>query len=77
MTMTQCERVLRHLEDYGSITSAEAITEYGIYRLASRISDLKRSGIAIKREMVSGKNRYGEPTSFARYSIAKDVPPCG
>lgn len=67
--MTQCERVLRHLEDFGSITSAEAISEYGIYRLASRISDLKKQGVPIEKEMVSGKNRYGEPTSYARYSI--------
>lgn len=67
--MTQCERVLRHLEDFGSITSAEAISEYGVYRLASRISDLKKQGVPIEKEMVSGKNRYGEPTSYARYSI--------
>lgn len=67
--MTQCERVLRHMQDYGSITAVEAIKEYGIYRLASRISDLKKQGVAIKKEMVSGKNRYGEPTSFARYSL--------
>ena len=67
--MTQCERVLRHMRDYGSITSAEAITEYGIYRLASRISDLKKQGVPIEKEMVSGKNRYGEPTCFARYSL--------
>lgn len=31
--MTQCERILRHLRDYGSITQAEAMTEYGCYRL--------------------------------------------
>lgn len=67
--MTQCERVLRHLEDFGSITSAEAISEYGIFRLASRISDLKKRGVPIKKETVSGKNRYGEPTSYARYSL--------
>lgn len=67
--MTQCERVLRHMNDFGSITSAEAMTEYGIMRLASRISDLKKLGFPIKKEMVSGKNRYGEPTSYAQYSI--------
>lgn len=67
--MTQCERILRHLEDYGSITSAEAITEYSIYRLASRISDLKKQGVPIKKETVSRKNRYGERTSYARYSL--------
>lgn len=67
--MTQCERIQRHLEDYGSITSAEAMQEYGIMRLASRISDLKKLGVPIKKETVSGKNRYGERTSYARYFL--------
>lgn len=67
--MTQCERIQRHLEDYGSITSLEAMQEYGIMRLASRISDLKQMGVPIEKEMVSGKNRYGEPTSYARNSL--------
>lgn len=67
--MTQCERIIRHLEDYGSITSATAMEEYGIMRLASRISDLKKQGVSIKTEIVSGKNRYGERTSYARYYL--------
>lgn len=67
--MTQCERVLWHMKDFGSITSAEAMTEYGIMRLASRISDLKKLGFTIRKEMVSGKNRYGQLTSYAQYSI--------
>lgn len=70
--MNQCERILRHMTDYGSITSATAMQEYGIYRLASRISDLKKRGVPIKREMVSGKNRYGETTCFARYSLERE-----
>lgn len=69
--MTQTERIIRHLRDHGSISSLEAMQEYGVMRLASRISDLKKSGIPIRREMVSGKNRYGEATSYARYSIDK------
>lgn len=67
--MTQCERIIRHLEDYGSITSATAMEEYGIMRLASRISDLKKQGVSIKTETVSGKNRYGEQTSYAKFSL--------
>ena len=67
--LTQCERIRRHLEDFGSITSLEAMNEYGIMRLASRINDLKRIGIPITKEMVSSKNRYGEPTNYARYSL--------
>lgn len=69
--MTQCERILRHLQDYGSITQAEAVTEYGCYRLGARIWDLKAQGIPIRSERVTGKNRYDEPVSFSRYAIVK------
>lgn len=67
--MNQTERILRHLQTFGTITSLEAIQDYGILRLASRISDLRKEGLPIRREMVSGRNRYGEATSFARYSL--------
>lgn len=67
--MTQNERILRHLRDRGSITAIEAMQDYGVMRLASRVSDLKRSGHTIHREMIGGKNRYGEPTSYARYTL--------
>ena len=60
--LTQRDRIIRHMLDYGSITSLEAVQEYGIMRLASRISDLKREGYDISKDMESGKNRYGETT---------------
>lgn len=71
MKTTQCDRILRHMKDYGSITSLEAVNEYGIMRLASRINDLRAQGIAISSEVVSGKNRYGETTHYAVYRLAK------
>lgn len=67
--LTQCDRVLRHLEDFGSITSLEAMTEYGIMRLASRIADLKAQGYAIESERVTGKNRYEETTNYSVYRL--------
>ena len=67
--MKQCDRIVRHLEDYGSITSMEAMQDYGIMRLASRVSDLKKAGFPIRVETVWGKNRYGENTSYARYFL--------
>lgn len=70
--MNQCETILRHLLDYGSITSLEAMQEYGIMRLGARIFDLKARGVPIRSETVTGKNRYGELTCFARYSIIKE-----
>ena len=67
--MTQCEKILRHMEDYGSITSLEAMSEYGIMRLASRVSDLKHLGYPVRRVMETGKNRYGESIAYARYYL--------
>ena len=52
-----------------TITSLDAMQEYGIMRLASRISELKKGGLPIRREMVSCRNRYGETTCFARYAL--------
>lgn len=67
--MTQNERVLRHLSDFGSITSHVAMRDYGIMRLASRVADLKRQGYAIVSERETAENRYGEKVSYARYRL--------
>lgn len=72
MKISQCDRIMRHLKDYGSITSLEAMNEYGIMRLASRINDLRAQGIAIVSEVASGKNRYGEDTHFSVYRLAEE-----
>lgn len=72
MKITQCDMIIRHLRDYGSITSIEAITEYGILRLASRINDLKRKGHNIVSETAVGKNRYGEKTRYSIYRLIEE-----
>lgn len=72
MKITQCDRILRHLKDHGSITSMEAVNEYGIMRLASRINDLRAQGIAIVSEVGTGKNRYGETTHYSVYRLAEE-----
>lgn len=70
--MSQCDRILRHLKDYGRITQAEAVTEYGCYRLSGRIYDLKQRGVPIGKRSMTGKNRYGESVNFAEYYIIKE-----
>lgn len=67
--MTQNEKVLKYMERFGSITQLEALSDLGIMRLASRISDLKKHNYKIKKEMVKSKNRFGENVQFARYSL--------
>ena len=72
MKLSQCDIVLRHLQAFGSLTSLEAVTEYGILRLASRINDLKRMGYNITSTTESGKNRFGEPTHYSVYRLEEE-----
>lgn len=70
--MTQKERVYKYMQEFGSITQAEAFNALGVYRLAARISDLRRDGVTIRSQQKSGKNRYGETVYFAEYSLIND-----
>jgi hypothetical protein len=70
-TLTQQDRILRHLNDKGSITALEAMKEYGIMRLTSRVCELKDQGYKIRSEFISSKNRYNEPVSFSKYTLIK------
>lgn len=74
--MKQCEKIARHLETYGSITSLEAMRDYGVMRLASRVSDLKKAGLPVRTEFVRGRNRFGEPTCYARYILDEQEARC-
>ncbi len=71
--MTQADMVLDYIRQFGSITPLQALRDLGIMRLASRITDLRRKGHVIKRDMVEIVNRYGHKTRIARYSLAEVV----
>jgi hypothetical protein len=68
----QNERILDYMDKHGSITQFEAY-QLGILRLASRISDMRRLGYSISREMVVVKNRFEEDCRVARYSLEEEV----
>lgn len=70
--ITQRERVLRYLQDNNSITSWEAIKEFGATRLSAIIFDLKRKGYDFNEEWVTSNNRYGEPVTFKKYILVKE-----
>jgi hypothetical protein len=69
MKQTQCEKILAHLRERGSINPLEAKDLYRCMRLASRISDLKRMGYPILSERGKGKNADGETVHFAVYRL--------
>ena len=57
--MNQNDQILEYLKQGHTLTALEALQKFGSFRLASRISDLKRSGYKIISERVkldTGKN---------------------
>ena len=71
--INQNDRIIRHLKDYKTITSWEAIQEYGITRLSARIKDIKDMGYIIDDEWLTNTNRYGDTISYKQYKIVLDI----
>ena len=67
--LTQCMKIVKYMNDFGSITPVQAMQDLGVMRLAARISDLEAEGWNIEHERESGKNRYGEKVNYARYRL--------
>ena len=70
--MTQVEMILRHLQDYGSITTWESYEEYSITRLSDKIYRLRSSNYKITDEWIYRKNRYGKKIKFKKYVLEKE-----
>lgn len=64
------ERVLKYMEQNGSITQKQANDDLGCSRLAEYIRRLKEAGFPIIGEWKTGENRFGEPTRWKEYRIA-------
>lgn len=70
--MTQAQRIVEYMTEFGSITQYEALRDLGVMRLASRVSDLKKQGYPIKSEVIAVKNRYDETSYISKYSLGGD-----
>ena len=67
--MTQCDKVIAYINNFGSITTMDAFMDLGITRLASRIHELTKRGYEFDKKYVHKKNRYGEPIHYLKYSL--------
>mgnify|MGYP003660608996 CR=1 FL=1 len=69
---TQSDAVLWHLKNYGSITSWQAIKEYGATRLSAIIFNHRKEGYDITSSPMQVKTRFGRNSKIAKYIY---VPP--
>lgn len=65
---SQCDQILEHLKRDGPITAAVAMSEFGCYRLASRIHDLRERGHAIRTDTIETRNG----AKIARYTLLQE-----
>ena len=62
------DRVLKYMQDFGSITTFEAFTELGCTRLSEYIRQIRLDYI-VSDEWVSAINRYGETVKYKKYRL--------
>ena len=67
---SQKKKILRHLETFGSIDPVQALQEYGVFRLAARIEELRQEH-NIETHLVKTINRFGEEVRYGRYVLVK------
>ncbi len=68
--MTQCDRLIEYMTNNGWVDAMTSWNELGIYRLASRICDLKKMGYKIEKGKKDVINKYGETVTVAKYRLA-------
>ena len=71
--MNKTKAIQLHLIEYGSITSWEAIKEYGATRLSAIIFNLRHKyNMNIISEKVEFVDRYGKKSNYAKYILKED-----
>lgn len=71
--MNKTKAILMHLEENGSITSWEAIKEYGATRLSAIIWTLRHKyNLNIISENIVFTDRFGSKSSFAKYILKNE-----
>lgn len=63
---SQCNQILAWLKSGHSLTALDALNRFKCFRLASRISDLKRRGYNIVKKMVKNEENGKH---YAQYTI--------
>lgn len=80
-TVTQKDKIQRYLKTGKTLTSAEALSRFGVKNLRARISELRESGTKIDATAYTRKdgvraNKYsmtGTPTKMVAKTTAKKV----
>lgn len=67
--INKTQLVLEHLQQYGCITSLEAIEKYGATRLSAIIYNLRKRGYDIDTIDIDFVDRFGTKSTFGKYVL--------
>ncbi len=70
--MTQREIILKHFKNHKTVSSWEAIMEYGITKLNSVVYHLRQDGYIISSENKTVTTRLGNQTTIAIYELISE-----
>lgn len=69
----QCTQIFNHLLRGGTISTMEAMRDFGCCRLSERIREIEATGIVIDRERVKiGKKHYTRYSYHKRFATIAD-----
>lgn len=69
MKITQKDRIIEYIRQFGYITSWQAYQDLGIMQLGARIDQLQKEGYEFETKWETRTNRFNEPVSFKRYYL--------
>lgn len=68
--MNKTKAIMMHLQEVGSITSWEAIKEYGATRLSAIIFVLRHKyNMEIENEWIDFTDRFGNKSKYVKYNL--------
>lgn len=67
--MNKTTAVLQWLQSHASISSMEAINNFGATRLSAIIFNLRKRGHNIEMEWCEGRDHFGHPMRYGRYFL--------
>ena len=70
--ITQHDRVLQYMKQFGSITTLDAYRDLGITKLTTRISEMRKMGMRIIGTPETVENRFGDKCHINRYTLPED-----
>lgn len=66
------DKIIRHLKNFGTITSREAIDQYCVFQLHRCISYLKKQGYKIDVEFKYKEGQHGEKICVGVYRLIEN-----